>query len=145
MSIKKENGLSVIDIIVSVIVITIFITMIGNLIVNINLNSKNAERKTVATSYAVQEIERIKAMGYIEEYNDKGIADKDIIKEEDIMDDGNFTGYHKKITIKDYVYIKNDNTKQKNLLKEVTVEISYKLGNQNKNVTLSTYITFKKL
>lgn len=71
MHIKEEKGLTGIDIAISVILLTIFIAMIGNLIANINLNSKDTERKTIATSYAVQEIEKIKALGYIDEYEGK--------------------------------------------------------------------------
>lgn len=141
MLIKGEKGFSQIDIVISIILITIFIALIGNLIVNINLNSKNIERKTVATSYAVQEIERIKAKKYIDDYEDKGIEKEDIIEEEDIVDStGNFSGYHKKIFIKDYVLLQGDNTKQANLVKEVTVEVLYKIGNEDKNVKISTYI-----
>ena len=62
--------------------------------------------------------------------------------EEDINDEnGKFTGYHKKITIKDYVLIKNDQTKQPNILKEITVEISYMNRKGTQNVKISTYIT----
>lgn len=140
MFFKEERGLTGIDISISIIVITIFIAVIGNLIVNINLNSKNVERKTIATSYAVQEIEKIKSQGYIENYEDMGIEQEDIFEENDIIDDsGNFTGYYKKILIKDYVLIK-DETMQPNLVKEVTVEISYKVGNKQQNVSVSTYI-----
>ena len=69
--IKEEKGVTGIDIAISVIVITIFIALIANLIANINLNSKDIERKTIATSYAVQEIEKIKALGYIDDYEEK--------------------------------------------------------------------------
>ena len=140
MFFKEEKGLTVIDISVSIIVITIFIAVIGNLIVNINLNAKNIERKTIATSYAVQEIEKIKSQGYIDKYENIGIEQEDIFEENDIIDNtGNFTGYYKKILVKDYVLIK-DKTKQPNLVKEVTVEISYKIGNKQQNVRVSTYI-----
>lgn len=71
MIIKEEKGVTGIDIAISVIIITIFIAMIANLIANININSKEIERKTKATSYAVQEIERIKALGYSDDYNGK--------------------------------------------------------------------------
>lgn len=142
MLIKGERGFSQIDIVISVILITIFIALIGNLIVNINLNSKNIERKAVATSYTVQEIEKIKSQKYIDNYEDKGIEKEDIIEENDIVDStGNFSGYHKKISIKDYVLIQGDDTKQVNLVKEITVEVSYKIGNKDKNVKISTYIT----
>lgn len=139
MHIKEQKGLAAIDIAISVIIVTIFIAIIGNLIVNINLNNKATERKTIATSYAVQEIENIKAKGILE-YIDKGINEAYIV-EEDIMKDGNFTGYHKKVIIKDYVLIKQDNTKEPNIVKEASVEISYKVGKEEKTIILSTYIS----
>lgn len=71
MRVKEEKGMTGIDIAISVIIITIFIAMVANLIANINLNSKDVERKTIATSYAVQEIEQIKAIGYIDSYHGK--------------------------------------------------------------------------
>lgn len=71
MYIKEEKGLTGIDIAISVIILTIFIALIANLIANINLNSENIERKTSATSYAIREIEKIKASGYIDSYEGK--------------------------------------------------------------------------
>lgn len=141
MLIKDEKGLTGIDIAISIIIITIFISIIGNLIININLNSKSIERKTIATSYAIQEIEKRKAQGYvIDDYNDKGIEKEDILKEEEILNNGKITGYYKKVLIKDYVLIQNDNTKQSNLVKEIIVQISYKVANKEQKVEISTYI-----
>ena len=71
MHIKEEKGATGIDIAISVILITIFIALIANLISNINLNSEDTKRKTIATSYAVQEIENIKAKGYLDKYDGK--------------------------------------------------------------------------
>lgn len=139
MYIKNQRGFTGIDISISIIIITIFIAMIGNLIININLNYKDTERKTIATSYAIQEIEKIKSQGYIDDYDEIGINQQDIFKEEDIIDEnGIFTGYHKKVLIKDYIL--RDNTKQKNLVKEITIEISYKLANNDKNIRILTCI-----
>lgn len=140
MLIKQEKGLTGIDITISIIIITIFIALIANLITNINLSSKDIEKKTQATSYAVDEIEKIKRQGYIDSYQNKGIESKETLLDEDINESDGFSGYHKKITIKDYVLIKNDTTKKENILKEITVEISYKSRNKEKNVTISTYI-----
>lgn len=68
-------------------------------------------------------------------------AEEEVIYEGDIVDSSkSFTGYHKKIIIKDYKLIKNDSNIQANLLKEITVEISYKLGKEEKNINISTYI-----
>ena len=143
MHIKDEKGFTAIDIAISLIILTIFIALIGNLILNINLNSENIKRRTMATSYAVQEIEKIKAQGYIDEYNDLGVDKETILqgKDADIFDsENNFTGFHKTVFIKDYVLIKNDNTKQKNLVKELVVEISYKVSNKEQKVRVSTYV-----
>ena len=63
MLIKQEKGLTGIDITISIIIITIFIALIANLITNINLSSKDIEKKTQATSYAVDEIEKISEAG----------------------------------------------------------------------------------
>lgn len=140
MHIKEEKGFTGIDIAISVIIITIFIAIIANLISNINLTSEETKRKTIATSYAVQQMEIIKAQGYIENYEGKGINKKDTIIDEDINKDGNFTGYHKIVTIKDYTLIKNDSKAQTNLVKEITVQISYKLAGKDENIEISTYI-----
>lgn len=141
MIIKEEKGITGIDIAISIILITIFISLIGNLIVNININSKNTQRKSIATSYAVQEIEKLKSLGYIEDYEDKGILKKDVIREEEIYEkSGDFTGYHKTIFIEDYVLLNNYDTKVNNLVKKITVEISYKLGNKVQNVDISIFV-----
>ena len=72
---------------------------------------------------------------------ENGIDAEEILKEEDIAENQSFTGYHKKILIKDYVLITGDTTKTANLVKEITVEISYKLANKEKNIKISTYIS----
>lgn len=72
MDIREEKGLTGIDIAISIILLTIFISLIGNIIANINLNSEDIKRKTIANSYAIQEIEKIKSQGYIfEKYENK--------------------------------------------------------------------------
>lgn len=70
-----------------------------------------------------------------------GITEKEILEEEDIKENGKYAGYHKTVIIKDYVLITGDTDKQSNLVKEITVEISYKLANEDKNIKVSTYIT----
>lgn len=141
MLVKEEKGLTGVDIAISIVIMTMFIAIIANLIANINLNTQDIKRKSTATSYAVQEIEKIKAQGYIDDYNSKGINNEEVLKEEDIYNNTEFSGYHKKISIKDYVLITNNSTKTKDVVKEITVEISYKLGSKNKEIVISTYIT----
>lgn len=143
MLVKEEKGLTGVDIAISIVVITIFIAMIANLIANINLNTQDIKRKSTATSYAIQEIEKVKAQGYIDDYNSKGIDSEDVLKDEDIYSNFEFSGYHKKVTIKDYVLVKNNKNKKQDIVKEITVEISYKLGGKDKKVTITTYVAKK--
>lgn len=143
MHIREEKGLAGIDIAISVMILTIFVALIASLIANINSYSSDTEKKTIATSYAVQEIERIKAQGYINDYNGLGIEnddDNNVLINEDIVENGIFTGYHKKILIKDYALLNKEDTYQPNLVKKITVEISYKSGAKEKNVRISTHI-----
>ena len=143
MLVKEEKGLTGVDIAISIVVITIFIAMIANLIANINLNTQDIKRKSTATSYAIQEIEKVKAQGYIDDYNSKGIDSEDVLKDEDIYSNSEFSGYHKKVIIKDYVLVKNNKNKKQDVVKEITVEISYKLGGKDKKVTITTYVARK--
>ena len=141
MLVKDEKGLTGVDITISIVVMTIFMAMIANLIVNIKLNTLDIKRKSIATSYVVQEIEKIRAQGYIDDYDSKGINSEEILKDEDIYDNSEFSGYHKKVTIKDYVLVVDKNTKTKDIVKEITVEISYKLGSEDKKIVISTYVS----
>ena len=147
MRIKEQKGVTTVDIVISVLMITIFITIIGNMINSINLNSIKTERKSTAMSYAVREIEKIKGQGYLDYYDGQGITEKEILKDDqnelqdiDIYENEEFTGYHKTINIEDYVFIAGDETKEQDVLKKITVEISYKLSGKTQTVSLSAYI-----
>ena len=142
MSIKNERGFTGTDISIAIVIITVFLALIINLIVGINLNIEETKRKSYAVSYATQIIEKIKAQGYIDSYDNKGIDNEEILEEEDIKDkDGNYTGYHKKITIKDYYYVSNAyETEKQNLVKVINVKVSYKFNNQYQEVSFDTNI-----
>lgn len=71
---------------------------------------------------------------------ESGIIEEEVVKEEDIIENQKYTGYHKRVLIKDYVLIAGDTNGKPNLVKEITVEITYKLANINKNIKISTYI-----
>jgi len=106
----------------------------------VNLNNKSIERRTIATSYAIQEIEKIKSLKYQEQYNNKGLKGKEILEQKEIYQNEKFTGYNKTIYIEDYISIIQNGEKEPNIVKQITIEISYLLGNKNQTVELSTYI-----
>lgn len=141
MRIKNEQGITNIDLTITIILITLFITIIATLIFTINRNSTSVERRTEATNYAINEIENLKAQDF-ESLTDTDDTTNDFI---DITDEeGQLTGYSKKITITDYANLpenQDDDTILSGLVKKVTVEISYKDGDTIETVDLSTVIS----
>ena len=85
------------------------------------------QKKIVPECFVYYQYIPLAKKGYIDDYDGKGITDEQIVKEEDIYSNSEFTGYHKKVTIKDYVLIVNDSTKKQDIVKEITTEIFYKL------------------
>ena len=139
MKVKSEKGITNIDITVSIILITLFVAIIATLMYNINANSGSVERRSIATNYAINEIESLKAQNF-DDLEETGETNEF----EDILENGKTTGYAKKITIIDYANLeenKDDDTIVPGLVKKVTVEISYKDGNTTQTVDLSTVIT----
>lgn len=140
---KNEKGIAGVDIVVSIIIITILLALIANIIANINIKIKETERGSTAISYVVQEAETIKAQGYKDEYNDKGLKNEDTLVDEDIYQNGEYTGYHKKITIKDYSLISQNENKKVNFIKEIKIEISYLLANKEQTVPITILVVNK--
>lgn len=141
-SIKDEKGLTGVDIAISLVIVTMFVAIIANLIANINLDTEKMDRKSKALAYAVQEIETRRATGYIEKYNGMGTSkEEEILKEEDIYNNSEFTGYHKVVSIKDDILVENSGTKTADTTKQITVEVFYKLGNNEESIKISTYIS----
>ena len=142
MCFRDEKGITGIDITVSIILITVFIAVVAALISNINQSSNEHDRQTQAISYAIDAIEDIKSKGYREDgsvnYNDKGIDSEYTLEDADIIENGEYTGFSKKILIEDYSHIKSEKTS--NIVKKLTVEISYKFKGDLKSVVLSTYV-----
>lgn len=141
-SIKDEKGLTGVDIAISLVIVTMFVAIIANLIANINLDTEKMDRKSKALAYAVQEIETRRATGYIEKYNGMGTSKEgETLKEEDIYNNSEFTGYHKVVSIKDDILVENSGTKTADTTKQITVEVFYKLENNEESIKISTYIS----
>ena len=155
MNIKSQKGIAGIDIIIALISISIFIVIITVMIVKYNSQVKEIELKALAVNYAVNEIENIKNKGYID-YQDEnlnGTFDEgesqgyynlgiDNIKElkvnEEILIGGVGTSFYLTTTIEDYKHI--ENSAESNLVKEITVKVSYMFHGKENNETLKTVI-----
>ena len=137
MKIKSEKGFTGIDISISVIVLFIFVTLIALLLYNFNSASREVELKSEATYLAIDEIENLKNAGFedIETISESNGGNP--YKDEDT----GTQGFHKKVIIKDYTDLKpDDDTIIPNLVKQVTVEITYMFQGKTQNVTLSTVL-----
>ena len=131
MNLKNEKGATGIDITISVIVLVLFIGLIVSLMYGINKSSKDIERKTEATNYAISEIEKLKAEDFetLETKQTSGYIDD--------------TPYYKTIKVIDYADLEENKgqNKEPGLVKKVTVEISYRSGKEDKKVELTTVLS----
>ena len=134
MNFKSEKGATGIDITIAIIIIGLFIGLIVSLMYGINKSSKDIERKTEATNYAISEIEKLKAEDFdtLESKQTSGYIDG--------------TPYYKTIKVVDYADLEENQgeDKERGLIKKVTVEISYKSGKEDKKVELSTALSKEK-
>ena len=150
MNIKSEKGISTIDITVAIIIITLLLSIVIALSIGINSNNNKIQIKSDATYYALDEIEKIKAEGWIEIPNDATLNDSGEYEPPNngekeysgyIKDkDGKETAFYKKVIVKDANKI-NENIPEKSLQK-VTVIVSYKVGNEEEQVSLSTVLEY---
>lgn len=131
MNLKSEKGVTGIDITISIIIIALFIGLIVSLMYGIKQSSKDIERKTQATNYAISEIEKLKAEDFetLEDKQTSGYIEN--------------TPYYKTIKVVDYADLEENlgEDKERGLVKKVTVEISYKSGKEDKKVELSTVLS----
>lgn len=144
MNFKEEKGIAGIDIAIAVIVLAIFVSIISVLMFNVQKNDEEIKRKSEATSYAINIIEEIKGKGFsilpvagtnkIEGYEDKYITEEGQEKA---------TPYYQEVTVQDYSELEQNKDKdvEAEVLKIVTVKVSYKSGKNTENVEISTVMT----
>ena len=121
MKIKEEKGITGIDITISILVITLFVSLLITLFYNLNANSQTIQRRTEATNIAINLIEK----GNVAENSP----------------------YYQTISVIDFSKMKENQEKTditSNLVKKVTVEISYKDRNQTESVRLSTILSARE-
>ena len=140
MNIRSQKGYTGVDIAISVIVITIFISLIAVLIYKFNSSSDELEIKSKATEIAIDEIEKIKQKGFKQYENQKSgeiESDVSVTNSEGVE----IEGFYKTILVEDYTEIGDNKDKIPNLVKRVTVTISYVNKGQENKVQLSTILS----
>ncbi len=137
MNFRNEKGYTGIDISVAIVILFIFVSIISMMIYQMNSSSKEVQLKTDATYLAINEIENIKNQG-IDEYIGKSVANgNNVITENQEVEEG----YYKTITVIDYTDIDGNQDKTKDLVKKVTVKISYMFKAKEQSVELSTVLS----
>ena len=107
-------------------------------------NSTKLERETEAMYYAVDTIETVKSLDFLQlpKKGTEKIENIDNLKDGYIKDKmGNITSYYRTITVQDYTEMAGKENEIPEILKKVTVKISYKDQNADKTVELSTIRT----
>ena len=144
MNIRKEKGVTGIDISIAIVVLFIFVSLIASLIYNYNVSVKESTRKTQALNLAIDEIEKVKKNGFSKyEKLDKNSTqyNNDGTKIENNQSIAGNEGFFKTIKITDYTDIKGNENEQKDIVKRVTVIISYNSKGESQEIELSTLLT----
>lgn len=136
MKLKKENGVTVIDISIAIVVIFIFISILVALFYSYNTLVQELERKTQAVYYAIAEIEKIKGEDF-SNYIGKSIENGNNVIYDGYIDSSD--GYYKKVTVEDYA--DSNAGKEADVVKKVVVNISYKFKNEDQSIEFSTVKT----
>ncbi len=140
---KKEQGVTTADIIVAVILVSVFITILLVTATNLTKNQTVLERQSQAMHYAIATIELAKGQEFssLPPVGTNKIEGIEGLEDGYILDKrGEKTPYYRTVTVQDFTELKGNEGKQPEILKKVTVDISYQLKNEEKKVTLSTTI-----
>lgn len=141
MNLNSQKGFTVIEISIAIVLIFIFVSIIAVLIYNFNSNSKEVELKSKAIEIAVNEIETIENKGF-EEFdgmNKNSTQDKNgnSLENQPVGEEG----FYRTILVQDYTDLDGNADKIPNLVKKITVKISYMYKTKVETVELSTILT----
>lgn len=133
MKIKNQKGFTGIDVSISILIIIVFIGLITGLFYNLATTSARVERKTRATNLAIEIIEALKVTNFNDlistEENQMTIEELNNLTSKEINIPN---GYSYKILIEDY--------QDSGVVKTLKVEITYKQGKSNENVSIETLV-----
>ena len=132
---RNEKGYTVIDIAISIAVIFIFISILSMLFYEFNSSATEIERKTQATYLAINEIEQVKINGidaYLGMNEESGPIEENVEIQE---------GFYKTITVMDYTDIPGNEDATSDIVKKVTVKISYMFQAKEQSVEISTIVS----
>ena len=113
---KREKGLAGVDVSIAIVAVVIFTSIILSLMYNVRVENRKITMKTLATLYLVETLENVG----IANYDDVTEANADKLLPSSMPED-----YSGAVTVQEY---SEEETEKDNLIKTVSVTISYKLG-----------------
>ncbi len=141
MKLKNNKGFTGVDVAVSLVILLIFISFVAALFYNVSNTSKRMERKTQATNIAIEFIEAMKATPFetlAANTQSQVTMDKDTFKSLTGKTVEIPNGYTVKISIED----PNNDSNMGQVMKIITAEVTYQLGNADteENVMIQTLV-----
>ena len=124
---QSQKGFTGIDLAVAIVILSIFTFLISTIFVNIYTQYTDASRSAAATSYATAIAENIDKIyyQYLIDPNDRSAIDAAI-------NAANLTsGYTAQVNVGDA------NSGEKDLIRNIQISVSYKIGNKTKSITIN--------
>lgn len=127
---KSQKGLTGADVAIAVSILVMTVVVVTMIYVNIDVGNKSINRTSGATRIATNILENIK----LEEY--ENVVSKDSKTDGNKMYNTKIpNGYHTVVTVEEL-----EDSDLFKLVKKVDVSITYKVGNEEKNISVSTAI-----
>lgn len=124
---KKNDGITGYDLVVSVIVLCLFVGVLTTLMGNLYKTSANIQASAIAMSYATIVSEKVDEKSFEEVTDDKNFADYLSEKGEIELDD------NYKIT----VIVSKMSGVDENYIKNVNIVVTYNVANEAKSISLT--------
>lgn len=125
MKLKDKRGITTVDAVISIFILAFFITINISLGYNSFVKAKTIERNEMATYYAVKIAEYVQNLPYNEVTSNLNLSELNL---------SNNYGYSVNVQQPTYKNIENP----KDLIKIVTITVSYSVGKENKEYEIKT-------
>lgn len=122
MDLKQNKGITLADTIIAITIFMIFTALVITISYNIYLQSNFIKRNSTATNYIVDLFEYAQSLNF-----------------DDVTGD-NLNSYVNSKNYKGYTITINDTEIKEGYIKQIEVTVTYKLGNKENSVSMSTLI-----
>ena len=135
-NIKQNKGFTTADIVVAIALIMIFVGIIASVFYNYYLTTTSRNRNAIATNCLVDVIEHFKKMNYEDITNESISSELDKMKADGTIS----SGYTVNVSFQKYNELPGNEQKQ-DIIKILTTNIQYAVGNKTEKIEIKTLIT----